>query len=163
MKLYNNYTIYQLWIKSMRYLNHCLSCKVHCILLSLHNKKKILAPLSTLIIINPNAHVFTYTFGLQNTLSLKGRKYTSIKAHALRFVMGKILLALGTVKTFYFYLWLLPSEMLFRVFPFKVLFHVQNSMHAIVKYCSSVEKTNKYLIKFLLHLLSECFVLFFIM
>lgn len=27
-----------------------------------------------------------------------------------------------------------------RVFPFKVLFHVQIAMHAIAKYCSSVEK-----------------------
>lgn len=84
--------------------------------------------------------MFTYTFGLQNTLPIKGRKYTSIKVHALCIVMGKILLALGTITTFSFYLWLLPSEVLFRVFPFKVLFHVQNSMHAIAKYCSSVEK-----------------------
>lgn len=139
-------------------------CIAFLLLLYTRAKKQLLALLSTLIIINPNAHVFTYTFGLQNTLPLKGRKYTSIKAHALRFVMGKILLALGTIKTFSFYLWLLPSEVLFRVFPFKVLFHVQNSMHAITKYCSSVEKKpNKYLNKFLLHLLSECFVLLFIM
>lgn len=99
-----------------------------------------MALLSTLIIINPNAHVFTYTFGLQNTLLFRGRKCTFITAHALRFVMGKILLALGTITVSSFYVWLLPSKVLFRVFPFKVLFHMQNFMHAIAKYCSSVEK-----------------------
>lgn len=47
---------------------------------------------------------------------------------------------IGTRKCFFLSCGFHPMKCFSGVFPFKVLFHVQNAMHAIAKYCSSVEK-----------------------
>lgn len=47
---------------------------------------------------------------------------------------------IGTRKCFFLSCCFHAMKCFSRVFPFKVLFHVQIAMHAIAKYCSSVEK-----------------------
>jgi len=76
-------------------------------------------------------------FGLQNTFHNHVKQVFFQNSFCTSFTMGKALLALENAPflSFGFH----PMKCFSRVFPFKVLFHVQNAMHAIAKYCSSVE------------------------
>ncbi len=64
-------------------------------------------------------------------------KFSSKTVPALHLQWGS---TIGTRKCSFLSCCFHPMKCFSRVFPFKVLFHVQIAMHAIAKYCSSVEK-----------------------